>query len=170
MALQTQVGLSAAQGVPGEKASLNPAVYYPNTLLAEGAVTVGSFVFAGTDPQTQAKNSGASGASALGFVERNIVYYDFANVLEDGTLVVPDSSALTIATRGDFWAVSASDATVGQKVFAVLADGSLKTGAAQATVAGAVETGFVVMTAGEAGEVIIISTAPAVVVPPFPTE
>lgn len=155
---QKQVFTSTAKGVPGQKASLNDGfVYYPNTLLAEGPVQVGGFVWLGSDPETLAVNVGPAGVKPLGFVERNIVYPDY-DPLSPGTLTVPEGNALAVAIRGDFWAVAALDAAGGQKVFAVSADGSLTIGDAGATIAGAVETDWAVVTAGPAGEPIIISS------------
>lgn len=78
---------------------------------------------------------------------------------------VPVGYPVSVEVKGDFFAVTATDATVGQKVFAVSADGTIKTGAAQATVEGAVETDFEVIQAGAAGDVIIISNWRGAVVP-----
>ena len=75
-----------------------------------------------------------------------------------------------MAAKGDFWAVAKTVAVIGQKVFAVIADGTIKTGAAGAAVAGAVETDFKVVTAGAIGELIIISTAPYVPAPPVESD
>jgi hypothetical protein len=155
---QKQVFTSIAKGVPGQKASLNEGFhYYPNTLMAEVALAVGGFAWLGSDPETLATNKGPADTKPVGFVERNIVYPDY-DPLSPGTLTVPPGSALAVAVSGDFWAVAAQDATVGQKVFAVSADGSLTVGAAGATVSGAVETDWSVVTAGLAGEPIIISS------------
>jgi hypothetical protein len=152
---QNQVFTGPARGVPGQKAGLNDGFhYYPNTLLAAADLPVGGFVWLGSDPETLAANTGTG--KPVGFVERNIVYPDY-DLMSEGTLVVPEGSALAVATHGDFWAVSAAAATVGQKVFAKLADGSITTGAAGATVTGAIETDWGVVTAGLAGEPIIIS-------------
>lgn len=157
MALQSQVFTSAAPGVPGMKASLNPFVYHPNTLLSEGdEVAVGSFVWLGTEPELQAVNSTAGSGKPLGLVERNIIYPNY-DVTSTGGMILPEGSALAIGIRGDYWAETSTAATVGQKVFASTTDGSVATGAAGATVAGHVETDWVVETAGAAGELIIIS-------------
>ena len=68
--------------------------------------------------------------------------------------MVPKGAALTVAVRGDYWAVSSTAATVGQAVLASTADGSVSTGTADAT---HLDTGWIVKTAGAAGEPIIIS-------------
>ena len=71
---------------------------------------------------------------------------------------VPAGFPVQIAERGEFFAKSANAATLGQKVFATLADGTLQFGAAGATIAGAIETAFVVTRGGAANAVIKIST------------
>lgn len=139
-----------ANGVPGDKATLNPAVYTVGTPLAETAVNVASFVWPSTTPGF-AKQSGTG--VPLGFVGRVQAYYNY-DLKDGGTLTVPIGSELTVARRGDFYAVALTAATVGQKVFAVLADGTLKTGAAGATISGAVETPWTVTDlAGDNGAV-----------------
>lgn len=153
MALQKQVFQSVAIGVPGSKADLNAADYYPNSLTAEGDVVAGTFVWLGTEPELDAKNSGTG--EPLGLVERNIVYPKY-DILEDGTLTIADGETLTVAVRGCFYVATTTAATVGQTVFASTTDGSVITGAAGSTVADAVETGWTVITAGAAGETIII--------------
>lgn len=161
---QSQVYTSIAPGVPGQKATLNPAVYLPHTPLADGEVVIGTFVWVGTDPTIQAKNTGTG--APLGFVERNIVYPNY-DVTAEGSLVAHDGATLTVATKGDFWAVAGAAAVVGNKVFAKTADGTLLFGAAGATVSGGVETQFkvdAVYSAGSsaaAGDIVLISTASA---------
>lgn len=57
----------------------------------------------------------------------------------------------------EIWLEAPSAATVGQKVFAVLADGTYKLDAAGATVAGAIETDFIVKTSNASGALIKVS-------------
>ncbi len=165
---QKQVFSSTARGVPGQKASLNGGFnYHPNTLISEGLVQVGNFVWlSNNDPETLAVNHAPgrppdyidlTKVKPLGFVERNIAYPDY-DPLSPGTLTLPEGSPLAVATRGDFWAVAPSDSVVGMKVFAVLANGSLLTSGSGNDLDGAVETDWVVVTAGQAGETIIISS------------
>lgn len=153
---QKKVFTTVAVGVPGAKATLNPFVYHPNTLLAEGEATVGNFVWPGADPELQARNTTSGTDKPIGLVERNIVYPNY-DLLDDGTLVVPDGSTLTIGICGDYWVAASTAAVAGQKAFASTTDGSIATGAAGATVAGHVETDWTVETAGAAGEAIMIS-------------
>ncbi|HGG5935697.1 TPA: hypothetical protein ACJI9R_003812, partial [Cronobacter sakazakii] len=72
--------------------------------------------------------------------------------------VIQAGREVTLMVAGDFWARTATAATRGQKIFAVLADGTIKTGAAGATISGAVETPFYAGSACDAGELVKIST------------
>ncbi|MEG2172367.1 MAG: hypothetical protein RRY29_03805 [Desulfovibrionaceae bacterium] len=148
---QTAINTGPSQGVAGDRASLNPAVYTVGNPLADGPVNTGSFVW----PSANGAANTGTGAP-LGYVERVIVNYNY-DVLSGATMAIASGCALTVARKGDYYAVSATVATDGQKVFAVLADGNIKTGAAGATVVGAVETNWHVVKGGPAGELITIS-------------
>ncbi|WP_234932216.1 structural cement protein Gp24 [Pectobacterium carotovorum] len=78
--------------------------------------------------------------------------------LQSNSLLIPKGREASPIVGGDFWAKSATVATVGQKVFAVLADGTLKTDAAGATVTGAVETDWYVSAPAAVGDLLVIST------------
>lgn len=151
MAFQTQINERPARGIQGDKATLNPCVYTAGNPLAKGAVKVGSFVWASGDGY--ASNSGAG--MPLGFVERNLAFY--SDAASGSALHLKDGSALTVARKGDFYAVASTAASAGQKVFATLADGSLQTKAAGASVSDAVETAWTVIDGGAPGELITIS-------------
>lgn len=158
MGLQKQVNLYRAAGVQGDKATPNQSIYFPKQMVAEGDVTVGTFVFYGTDASKQASNSKAGGTAAdlIGFVERVINYANY-DVASEGTLIVPNKSTLTIAVCGDYWATATTAATPRQKVFVNLTTGAISTAAAGETVSGAVETPWAVIQGGEAGTPILIS-------------
>jgi len=154
--LQKTVGMGIAPGVPGDKATLNPTAYTVHNPIAEGAgVTVGGFVWPGTDVEHQAKVGGTG--APLGIVERLLVYLGACGIYDTTTLELPEGSPLTVIVRGDVYVTTATAATVGQKVYAVLADGTIKTDASGETVDGAIETAWVVKSAGAAGDTIIIS-------------
>ena len=170
MPLQTKVNRYLAQGVPGAKATLDQSVYTPVNPLASKALPVGGFVFPVVEESvidnTRATNVAGSATEVLGFAERVINYVNW-NLLDDGTLTVPEGAALTVAVRGDYWAVSSTAATVGQKVLASTADGSISTGTPDAT---HLDTGWVVKTPGAAGEPIIISNWTPLVAAPAASE
>lgn len=157
MPLQKQVNLSVAPGVQGDKATPDQSVYTPLNPIAAVDLPVGSFVFpvvsGGVMDNTQATNVAGDATAVLGFVERVINYVNY-DVLQDGTLIVPEGATLTVAVKGDYWAVSTTAATVGQAVLASTADGSVSTGTADAT---HLDTGWKVKTPGAVGEPIIIS-------------
>ena len=166
---QTQVATTPAVGVPGDKASLNPFVYTDRNFVAgDATVTVGNFVW--DDPDNPATNAsyhgsgifkalstGEAGTLPLGIVQRNLSYVNY-DILDSGTLVVPELAPLQTVLFGDMYAIATTAATKGQKVFAVFADGSLKTGAAGATIAGAIETNWLVTEGGATGEIITVSS------------
>lgn len=155
MGLQKSVGLYYSGAVAGDKASQNPVVYRPRNPLAQGAVTVGNFVFQGTDPANQVS---ASGSVVAGFVPRILDYYNF-NITSAGTLSIPDKTPVTVALKGDFYAAftSSTPPTLGQKAFASTTDGSVTYAADGATVAGYVETGYVVREVRTADGLVFIS-------------
>lgn len=79
---------------------------------------------------------------------------------ESASNTVPKGFPVSVAVKGDFAVVTGTTATVGQSVFAVLADGTIKTGTAGATVEGAVETDYKVVNingGGAVGDIIVIS-------------
>ena len=158
MGLQKQVNLYRAAGVQGDKATPNQSIYFPKQMVAEGDVTVGTFVFYGTDASKQASNSktGGTAADIIGFVERVINYANY-DVTSEGPLIVPNKSTLTIDIAGDSRAPPTTAATPRQKVFVNPTTGAISTTAAGGTVAGAVETPWTVIQGGEAGTPILIS-------------
>lgn len=157
MPLQKQVNTSVAFGVAGDKATPDQSVFTPVNPVAAVALPVGGFVFpvvdGGVTDNTQATNVAGNAIAVLGFVERVINYIN-TDVLSDGSLIVPQGSNLTVAVKGDYWAVSTTAATVGQSVLASTADGSISTGTADSD---HIDTGWKVKTPGAIGEPIIIS-------------
>lgn len=155
MGFQTKVYTTVAPGVAGDLATPDQAIYQALNFIAEEPCTVGNFVFASaTAPESQAVPGGSG--QPLGLVQRNLSYVN-QNITSPGTLTVPAGSALMVAILGDFWVVSATDATVGQAVFANATTGAVSTAAPGATVEGSVETSWRVKKGGAAGEPIIIS-------------
>lgn len=149
---QTAINRVPSQGVAGDKATLNPSVYTVGNPLADGQVNIGSFVWLSANG---AANTGTG--KPLGFIERTMTFYNY-DMLSGATMTVVSGSALTVARKGDYYAVSTSVAADGDKVFAMLANGSITTGAAGANVAGAVETDWIVVNGGDAGDLITISS------------
>jgi hypothetical protein len=157
MSFQAQVNLQPAPAVAGDFASANPRA---TTLAGAGALVAGAAgivtgLFAWVTGNT-AVNNGAGVPS--GFVHRENQALITAFLAESGT-AVPQGLPVTLYTQGDFWAqATVAPATIGQKVFAKLTDGTIQTAAAGATVAGYIETKWFVASAGAVGELIKITT------------
>ncbi|BET96526.1 structural cement protein Gp24 [Xenorhabdus taiwanensis] len=144
MALQKQVGLYYAPAVPGDRATQNPVIYTQGNPQAEGEITIGHFVFAGTDTFRQVKASTTGKDAPVGFMERILAYYNY-NLISPGTMDIPDQTDVTVAVRGDFWcAPTNQNASIGQAVFASTTDGSIQTADAKATLDGHVKTSWIV--------------------------
>lgn len=156
---QGQVNILPAIGVPGQHMSTNPLVSTQKGYCAADTVTIGGFVWAATEEKNDAlvKSTGTEGAP-LGFAVREITNPLGYNKSASNT--VPKGFPVSVAVKGDFAVVTRTAATVGQSVFAVLADGSIKTDTAGSTVESAVETDYKVVNingGGAVGDIIVIS-------------
>lgn len=157
MAFQSQVNLYTAEGVAGDLATPDQAVYTPQNFLAgSGGVNVGEFVFAdSTHADTIAKKTGSG--QPLGIVQRVINYADYT-VTDAGTMALPEGAALTIIVKGDVWLKAPSAAAVGKKVFVNNNTGAITVNTAGTSVSNSTETSWVVKTpAAAANDMIIIS-------------
>lgn len=163
-----QVNILPAIGVPGQHMSTNPLVSTQKGYCAADTVTIGGFVWAATVDENDAleatvdKNDAfvkSTGTGApLGFAVREITNPLGYNQPASNT--VPKGFPVSVAVKGDFAVITRTAATVGQSVFAVLADGSIKTDTAGETVNDAVETDYKVVNingGGAAGDIIVIS-------------
>lgn len=157
---QGQVNILPAIGVPGQHMSTNPLVSTQKGYCAADTVTIGGFVWAETVGENDAfvKSAGEGKGAPLGFAVREITNPLGYN--ESASNTVPKGFPVSVAVKGDFAVITATTATVGQSVFAVLADGTIKTSAAGSTVEGAVETDYKVVNingGGAVGDIIVIS-------------
>lgn len=158
---QGQVNTLPAIGVPGQHMSTNPLVSTQKGYCAADTVTIGGFVWAATvekveknDAFVKSKGTGAP----LGFAVREITNPLGYN--ESASNTVPKGFPVSVAVKGDFAVVTRTLATVGQSVFAVLTDGSIKTSEAGSEVEDAVETDYKVVNingGGAEGDIIVIS-------------
>jgi hypothetical protein len=171
MPFQTQVNLYPAPAQAGDFASADPRA---SVLAGPGAFTAGSagvtpglfgWVTYGT-PDTYGIATGTvlnTGSGVpTGFIHRSLGEAMITTYLAESGSVIQPGFPLTLFREGDFWAVTTTTATVGQKVFAVLASGAIATGAAGGTVSGAIETKWYVggIYTGAVGELIKITTWP----------
>lgn len=158
MTFQTRINQYLPIGVEGDFASDNPVSTW---LAGEGAlvagddgVTVGRFAWVDEDNLT-ASNTGTG--VPQGFVSREgqALITDW---MGNASMLIPAGMAVDLKTRGDFIVKTTTAATIGQKIFASLTDGTISTGTAGATIAGRVETIFTVGSAGAANEIIKMGT------------
>lgn len=155
---QGQVNILPAIGVPGQHMSTNPLVSTQKGYRAADTVTIGGFVWAVTVNNNDAFVKSTGVGAPLGFAVREITNPLGYNKSASNT--VPKGFPVSVAVKGDFAVVTSTDATVGQSVFAVLKDGSIKTDTADATVDGAVKTDYKVVSingGGAVGDIIVIS-------------
>jgi hypothetical protein len=151
---QKKVNLNPALGIPGAFASVNPVVSTALGRIASADVKIGGFVWDDSANEGGVKSTGTG--KPLGFVARNIIYPIYGIEAENNN-IVPAGYNVNVMVEGDFYVEVAAKVTKGQKVFAVLADGTVKGGNAGTSVGGAVETDWAFTTAAEAGEIAVIS-------------
>lgn len=156
---QGQVNILPAIGVPGQHMSTNPLVSTQKGYCAADTVTIGGFVWAATEKKDNDAFVKSTGEGApLGFAVREITSPLGYN--ESASNTVPKGFPVSVAVKGDFAVVTGTNAAVGQSVFAVFADGTIKTNTADSTVEGAVKTDYKVVNingGGAAGDIIVIS-------------
>ena len=156
---QGQVNILPAIGVPGQHMSTNPLVSTKKGYCAADTVTIGGFVWAAVTVKENDAFVKSTGTDApLGFAVREITNPLGYN--ESASNTVPKGFPVSVAVKGDFAVITGTNATVGQSVFAVLIDGTIKTGNAGETVEGAVETAYKVVNVnggGAVGDIIVIS-------------
>lgn len=153
MAFQKTVNTYPGIGIPGAYAAINPIVSTAKGYVASAACNIGGFVWADTEKEGYVKPTGTN--RPLGFAVREITNPLGIDVEASNT--VPVGYPVSVEVKGDFFAVTTTKATVGQKVFAVLKNGTIKTADAQSIFEDAVETDFEVIQAGDVNNVIIIS-------------
>lgn len=158
-AFQRQVNILPAIGVPGQHMSTNPLVSTQKGYYAAGTVTIGGFVWAASvDKNDDALVKSTGNGAPLGLAVREITNPLGYNQPASNT--VPKGFPVSVAVKGDFAVITGTPAKVGQSVFAVLADGSIKTGTAGSTVEGEIETDYKVVNingGGAVGDIIVIS-------------
>lgn len=155
---QGQVNILPAIGVPGQHMSTNPLVSTQKGYYAADTVTIGGFVWAATGKNNDAFVKSTGEDAPLGFAVREITNPLSYN--ESASNTVPKGFPVSVAVKGDFAVVTRTPAAVGQSVFAVFADGSIKTDTAGSTVEDAVETDYKVVNingGGAEGDIIVIS-------------
>lgn len=156
--MQTSVNLYPAIGKPGQEVTVGTAAYTPVNYLSDGTVLAGAFAFAKeSEAQVYALNPVASATGKAGDKVLGFVVAEFTSAIPMGasaTMGYPQGFGVTIARRGDFYALATGAVTVGKAVLCDPTTGAITYGEPDA----ANDTGWRVMTAAQdAGEVIIIS-------------
>ena len=158
MGFQTTVNLQQAPAVAGDFATANPRASFPagegQYVAAAPGVTVGRFAW--IDATTGLVSDTGTGKPD-GFIHREqqalISVY-----LAETSNVVPQGFPVTVMRTGDYWATATVGAAAkGQKVFAKLSDGTVQAGAAGATIAGFIETDFVITQGCAQNELAVIT-------------
>lgn len=149
-------------GRVGTKASENPVIYAAGqTVAGDNGVEAGLFAWGKYPTETTGvynpvKYSNAGTGKPGGIISGETVQ-TYLNINEESTMKFAKGNDVLVMVQGDIFVKSETVATAGQKVFANLVDGKIKTGVAGATIEGAIETDFKVLTTGEVGDIIIIS-------------
>lgn len=170
MAFQTGIQVTQAPAVPGDFASMNPRhsqLSVPGGFRAGPAgLTVGCFAWADTVTGTILSNTGTGLPTA--FIHRTnqatlIGASGFGPGPEYSFMIMPGKGVGEMFSGGDFFVSNAGTGavTIGLKVFANLANGTVSGAAAGATVTGSIETKWYFYTINAAGELCkMSSTAP----------
>lgn len=157
MPFQTVVNQTPAPAVAGDFASANPnasVLAGPDTFVAgTGGANVG--VFGWADANGLVTNAGSG--VPTGFIHRDMQAL-IVTWLAEATMNIPAGQPVTLMSAGDFWAKTLTAASLGQKVFASNTDGTIKTGAAGATIAGYTETKWYVGSVAAINELVKITT------------
>lgn len=160
MPFQKQVNENIARGIPGQRYGGNPVTHLlPTPKAGADGVTVGNFVWldpADTTGQTVI-NTGTGKPLGIAQREKSVRL----GLDEEASMLIPAGWPVAVVLAGDQIIVSATAAAPGQKVFATLGTGVPVTGAAGATVSGAVESNFSVREAAAINEPFLASTLPA---------
>ena len=155
---QTVVNVQPAPAVAGQFASNNPRACVlagPGGFVAGASgVTVG--LFAWVDATNLLVSNAGTGAPR-GIVSNELQASITTWLASNGSLI-PQGQPVTLYDQGDFWVLSTTATTIGQKVFASLTTGAVQTGAAAAVIGGYIETKWFVDSIQLANELVKIST------------
>jgi len=158
MGFQTTVNLQQAPAVAGDFATANPRASFPagegQYVAGASGVTVGRFAWIDATLGT-VSNTGTGKPD--GFIHREQQAL-ITTYLAESSNLVPQGFPVTVMRTGDYWATSTvAAATKGQKAFAKLSDGTIQPGAAGATIAGFIETDFVITQGCALNELLVMS-------------
>lgn len=161
MAFQNTVNRVSTYGIQGDVANGQVPHYTPTTpRVATGAtVSCGDFVWV-DDQNGVATCSKAGSGKPAGIVQRTM---DFALATADeGSLQIPVGRTCSVVVWGDMFVKTTDTAAVGKKLFVNNTTGAITCGNAGASVSGATETDWVVVSlannATAAGGSVVIAS------------
>jgi hypothetical protein len=143
-----------APAIEGDLYSANPTV---STAKQAGTdVTVG--LFGWLDANDTVKNTGTGKPNGVLIRSNTGVITAFG---AESSMQIQQGFNVSLLIKGEIWVRTLTDATRGQKAFAVLASGAVKPAAGgtatTGSLAGTIETDFVVLATAASGELIPIS-------------
>lgn len=157
MSFPNSVNYGWPAGFPGAWATDNPRrfkVAGPDGFRAgAGGVTVAAFGWVQADGASVLNTGTGTPGGFVCRTQQGVL----TQYLQEASMTVPEGFMLALAEGGDVFALSTTQATSGQAVYAALATGAISTGSAGAAPTGTVETGWVVARGGAAGSPIILS-------------
>jgi hypothetical protein len=140
LGFQTSVNLQQAAAVAGDFASANPRsseVSHEGTFVAgANGVTVANFAWAnsaGVVSNTIVGNASISNRPT-GFVHRRQGAALITTYLGQVSNLVPQGFEVTLMDTGDYWVAPLNQALIGQKAFANLGDGTIRTASGGGTI------------------------------------
>lgn len=161
---QTQVYTTQAPAVAGDFASTNPrhsTLSVPGGFVAgPSGLTQGLFAWADSATGTILSNAGTGTPTC--FVHRNMQGDITTYLTAYGNTIFPGKYVGEMFNGGDFFVknVGTTAVTIGMKAYANNTNGTISFAATGATVTGSVETKWLAMSAGAAGELIKMSNVP----------
>lgn len=147
MPFQTTINYQPGAAVAGDFASNNPRA---NVLAGPGGLVVGTgglniatFGWVQSDGITVLNSQLTGLVAPSGYVSRQDMQAIISAYLAEYGNTIPAGFGCTLYNAGDFWATTTTSATVNQKVFASLLNGTIATAATGSTISSASVTGAI---------------------------
>lgn len=162
MTFQSTVNRVNTYGLPGDLANGQVPHYTATTprVAASQTIYAGDFVWV-TDSNAVATCSKAGTGKPAGIVQRVLDVPNYTMNVE-GSLQIPVGRTAQVINWGDVFVKTTDSATVGNKIFVNNTTGAITNGAAGASVSGATETDFTIVSlannaASATGSIVIVS-------------
>nr|DAV82146.1 MAG TPA: hypothetical protein [Caudoviricetes sp.] len=123
--------------------------------IAEKDIKAGSFAFLGSNPEIQVIGcSSATASKKTEDIAGLVIFEKMQNGVNPSSLSVNDGQEITLLRKGYAYVISTTSSSYGQKVLLNPKTGEISTADAIST--GLIDTGFVVETSNDVGQVIEI--------------